>query len=60
LLSPLAGFFVGGRTLEEGGPNVVVRCNNVVLAWWIWDGSVDPLEEERDEEEENGGVICSG
>jgi hypothetical protein len=60
LLSPLTGFFVGGRTLEEGGPNVVVRCNNVVLTWLIRDGSVDPFEEERDEEEENGSEVCSG
>jgi hypothetical protein len=25
----------GRRTLEEGGPNVMVRCNNVVLTWLV-------------------------
>jgi hypothetical protein len=54
----------GRRTLEEGGPYVVVRCNNVVLTWLVRDGSVDPLEEEEDgdEEEEGGGVMigCVG
>ena len=44
----------GRRTLEEGGPYVVVRCNNVVLTWLVRDGRVDPLDEEEDgyEEEE--------
>jgi len=49
----------GRRALEEGGPNVAIGCNNVVLAWLIRNGSVDPLneEEERDKEEENGSVV---
>jgi hypothetical protein len=48
----------GRRTLEEGGPYVVVRCNNVVLTWLVRDRRVDPLDEEEDgnEEEEGGGV----
>jgi hypothetical protein len=54
----------GGRTLEEGGPYVVVRCNNLVLTWLVRDGRVDPLDEEEDgdEEEEGGGVMigCVG
>lgn len=54
----------GRRTLEEGGPYVVVRCNNVVLTWMIGDGSVDQLDKEEDgnEEEEGGGVMvrCVG
>jgi hypothetical protein len=38
---------------------VAVRCNNVVLTWLIGDGSIDPLdeEEEGDEEEESRGVV---
>jgi hypothetical protein len=49
----------GRRTLEESGPNVVVKCNNVVLTWLIRDGSIDPLDEEEDgdQEEEGGGVM---
>jgi hypothetical protein len=54
----------GRRTLEEGGPCVVVRCNNVVLTWLVRDRSIDPLDEEEngDEEEESGGVMvrCVG
>ena len=54
----------GGRTLEEGGPNVGVRCNNVVLTWLIGDGSIDQLDDEEDgnEEEESSGVMiwCLG
>jgi hypothetical protein len=49
----------GRRTLEEGGPYVVVRCNNVVLAWLIRDACLDRFEEEEDggEEEERRGVM---
>jgi hypothetical protein len=49
----------GRRTLEEGGPDVAVRCNNVVLTWLIRDGSIDQLDEEEDwdQEEESGGVM---
>ena len=49
----------GRRTLEEAGPNLVVRCNDVVLAGLIRDGASDQLEEEEggDEEEEGGGVV---
>jgi hypothetical protein len=63
---PIAGRLSlrGRRTLEEGGPDVVVRCNNVVLTWLIRDGAIDPLDEEEDgnEEEESGGVMvrCLG
>jgi hypothetical protein len=49
----------GGRTLEEAGPNLVVRCNNVVLTGLIRNGAGDQLEEKEswDEEEEGGGVV---
>jgi hypothetical protein len=49
----------GRRTLEEAGPNLVVRCNNVVLKWPIRDGAIDQFEEKEsgDEEEEGGGVV---
>lgn len=49
----------GGRTLEEAGPNLGVRCNNVVLTGLIRDGVGNQLEEEEggDEEEEGGGVV---
>jgi hypothetical protein len=49
----------GRRTLEEAGSNLVVRCNNVVLAGLIRAGASDQLEEEEggDEEEEGGGVV---
>ena len=54
----------GRRTLEEGGPNVVVRCNNVVLTWLVNARFFDQggEEEKRDEEEEGGDVIvrCVG
>jgi hypothetical protein len=54
----------GRRTLEEGGPYVVVRCNNVALMWPERDACFDRLDEEEDgdEEEEGGGVIvrCVG
>jgi hypothetical protein len=66
-----AMFLIGGRsglrgrrTLEEGGPYVVVRCNNVVLMWLVWDACFDRLEEEEDrgKEEKGGGVMvgCLG
>jgi hypothetical protein len=38
----------GRRTLEEDGPDVVIRCNNVVLTWLVRDGVIDPLDEEED------------
>jgi hypothetical protein len=49
----------GRRTLEEGGPYVVVRCNNVVLAWLIRDACLDRFEEEEDgdKEEEGRGLM---
>ena len=49
----------GGRTLEEAGPNLVVRCTNVVLTGLTRDGASDQLEEKEggDEEEEGGGVV---
>jgi hypothetical protein len=49
----------GGRTLEEAGPYLVVRCNNVVLTGLIRDGASDQLEEKEggDEEEEGVGVV---
>jgi hypothetical protein len=54
----------GRRALEERGPYVVVRCNNVALMWPERDACFDRLDEEEDgdEEEEGGGVIvrCVG
>ena len=49
----------GGRTLEEAGSNLVVRCNDVVLTGLIRDGASDQLEEKKDgdEEEEGRGVV---
>ena len=49
----------GGRTLEEAGSNLVVRCNNVVLPGLIRDRAGDQFEEKEggDEEEEGGGVV---
>ena len=49
----------GGRTLEEAGPYLVVRCNNVVLTGLIRDEASDQLEEKEggDEEEEGVGVV---
>ena len=54
-----AMFLIGGRsglrwrrTLKEGGPNVVVRCNDVVLTWLVWDARFDRLEEEKDRDDE--------
>lgn len=54
----------GRRTLEERGPNVAVRCNNVVSAWMIRARFFDQGGEEEDwDEEEQGGcvmVCCVG
>jgi hypothetical protein len=54
----------GRRTLEERGPNVVVRCNNVVFSWLIGARFFDQCgeEEEWDEKEEGDGVMvcCVG
>ena len=54
----------GRRALEEGGSEVVVRCNNVVSSWLISALFFDQgnEEEDRDEEEEDGGVMvcCVG
>ena len=49
----------GRRTLEEAGPNLAVRYNNVVLPWPIRDGAIDQFEEKegRDEEEKGGSVV---
>jgi hypothetical protein len=49
----------GRRTLEEGGPYVVVRRNNVVSCRLINARYFDQgsEEEEWDEEEESGGVM---
>jgi hypothetical protein len=49
----------GGRTLEEAGSNLVVRCNSVVLAGLIRDRASDQLKEKEggDEQEEDGGVV---
>lgn len=48
-----------GRTLEEGGANVVLRCKSVVVAWRIRDSGSDRFEEEeeRDEKEEESGAV---
>jgi hypothetical protein len=47
------------RTLEEAGPNLPVRCNNVVPPWPIRDGAIDQFEEKEggDEEEKGGSVV---
>jgi hypothetical protein len=51
----------GRRTLEEGGPYVGIRCNNVVLTWLVRDGTSDPLDEEKDrDQEEEDGVVMVG
>jgi hypothetical protein len=54
----------GRRTLEEGEPNVAVRCNNLILAWLVRARAVNPLDEEEDgnQEEENSVVMvrCGG
>jgi len=49
----------GRRTLEECGPDVVVRCNNAVLRWLVSARFFDygGEEEEGDEDEESGGVM---
>ena len=38
----------GRGTLEEGGPNVAIRCKNAVLTWLVRDDPIDPLNEEED------------
>jgi hypothetical protein len=45
----------GRRTLEEGGPNVAVRCKNVVLTWLVRDGAINPLDEDEDRDQEEEG-----
>jgi len=54
----------GRGTLEEGGSNVMVRCNNVVLRWLVSARFFDQggEEEDWDEEEKGGGVMvdCVG
>ncbi|HMH15867.1 MAG TPA: hypothetical protein VK578_22400 [Edaphobacter sp.] len=47
-------------TLEERGPDVAVRCNNVVLTWLVRDACVDRLDEDKywDEEEESSVVMA--
>jgi hypothetical protein len=49
----------GGRTLEEAGPNLVVRCSNVAILWLVRDEESDQLEEKEggDEEEEGRGMV---
>jgi hypothetical protein len=34
-------------TLEEGGSNVVVGCNNVVRSWLVADGTIDQFGKEE-------------
>ena len=45
--------------MEEGGPNVVVRCKSVVLRWLVSACLLDEGGEEKDwdEQEENGAVM---
>jgi hypothetical protein len=51
----------GRGTLEESGPNVVVRCKNVVSSWLISARLFDQGDEEKDwDEEEEGGVMIGG
>ena len=50
----------GRRTLEEGKPNVVFRCDSVVLTWLVRDACVDRLDEEKDwDEEEESNVVMA-
>lgn len=55
----VAGSGLRGRgTLEERGPDVAARCNNVVLTWLVSDACVDRLDEEKDwDEEEESSVV---
>ena len=47
-------------TLEECGPDVAVRCNNVVLTWLVRDACVDRLDEEKDwDEEDESDVVMA-
>jgi hypothetical protein len=48
----------GRRTLEEGGPDVVVGCYNVVLTWLVRARPFDQGGEEEDGDEEVEG--CGG
>jgi hypothetical protein len=41
----------GRRTLEEGVPNVGVRCKSVVVAWCVEDCRGDGFEEEEEWDE---------
>jgi hypothetical protein len=57
----VAGSGLRGRgTLEERGPDVAVRCNNVVLTWLVRDACVDRLDEEKYwEEEEESSIVMA-
>jgi hypothetical protein len=37
----------GRRTLEEGGTNELIRCNNVVRSWFVTDGAIDQFGKEE-------------
>ena len=57
----VAGSGLRGRgTLEECGPDVAVRCNNVVLTWLVRDACLNRLDEEKDwDEEEESNVVMA-
>ena len=57
----VAGSGLRGRgTLEECGPDVAVRCNNVVLTWLVRDACLNRLDEEKDwDEEEESNVVMT-
>ena len=60
-VSDCGGSGLRGRgTLEECGPDVAIRYNNVVLMWLVRDLCADQLDEEkdRDEEEENNVLMA--
>jgi hypothetical protein len=52
----------GRGTLEECGPDVAVRCNNVLRARLVRDACLDRLDKEKDwdEEEEESSVVMDG
>jgi len=48
-------------TLEECGPDVVVRCDNVLRARLVRGACLDRLDKEKDwDEEEESSVVMNG
>jgi hypothetical protein len=51
----------GRGTLEECGPDVAVRCNNVLRTRLVRDACLDQLDKEKDwDEEEESSVVMDG